>query len=304
MSLGLHAPIRETRLGAGLVPLIRTSWMLLPPALVWLVGKDRHDRWLVMWAMAFAMYLGAKVVALLSRRTNWLDVLNVIGFVVATPGMDWDAFVRRSARPLAWRRDALASLVCAMMGAGMFWGAPRLVPQSHSDWIAWLGMCGAVLMLHFGALRLITCGWRALGREVRPLMLLPLQSASVAEFWGRRWNTAFRDLSAKAWFQPLAKKHGTAAATWLTFALSGFVHDLIISVPAGGGYGLPTGYFLWQAAVIQWEHSRWGKRIYAMFPPLRRIIAWLTVLLPAGVLFHGPFRQEIVLPFMKALGAL
>lgn len=35
-----------------------------------------------------------------------------------------------------------------------------------------------------------------------------------------------------------------------------------------------------------------------------RIFAWLVVLAPAGLLFHAAFREEVVLPFMKACGAV
>src|ERR1022692_4792814 len=68
--------------------------------------------------------------------------------------------------------------------------------------------------------------------------------ASIAEFWGRRWNSAFRDLAHPFVFVPAARRWGLVVALWVSFAVSGFAHELVISVPAGAGFGLPTAYFL------------------------------------------------------------
>jgi hypothetical protein len=52
-----------------------------------------------------------------------------------------------------------------------------------------------VLVLYFGSFHLLSCAWRSAGVDAHPLMNWPLAAESVSEFWGRRWNTAFRDLT-------------------------------------------------------------------------------------------------------------
>ena len=86
----------------------------------------------------------------------------------------------------------------------------------------------------------------------------------------------------------------------IAFAVSGLIHELVISLPAGAGYGLPTGYFLLQGLAVlagrQWNVLRNG------------ISGWVFTMLvvagPAYWLFHPPFIKNVILPFMRAIGAL
>jgi hypothetical protein len=101
-------------------------------------------------------------------------------------------------------------------------------------------------------------------------------------------------------FRPVARRNGLVVGTLVAFAVSGLIHELVISVPAGAGYGLPTGYFLFQGLAVLGER-KWNA--------LRRgISGWLfTVIVVAGPaywLFHPPFVRHVILPFMRAIGAL
>ena len=102
-------------------------------------------------------------------------------------------------RPIEWLA-ATAKLVC---GAALLFAVARLIPKEHEYLIGWTGMIAIVLILHFGLFQLLSCYWRSLGIEARPIMNRPLASTSLSEFWGRRWNAAFRDLAHRFLFRPL-----------------------------------------------------------------------------------------------------
>ena len=145
-----------------------------------------------------------------------------------------------------------------------------------------------------------------------------LLSRSLGEFWGERWNTAFNQLAAKFMFRPLRRPLGTRGATMAVFLASGLLHDLVISVPARGGYGLPTLYFLLQGlAVLAERRCLPGQKTTAMHKGLavtqiqtgsgRGWLGWLWTLLctagPIGLLFHPPFIKRVILPFLQVIGA-
>ena len=118
-------------------------------------------------------------------------------------------------------------------------------------------MLGLILLLHFGTFQIVAsrCG-RALASKQSPSCLAPLRSTSLGEFWGKRWNLGFRQLAHELIFRPLHRKLGADAAGFLVFVVSGLIHDLVISLPARGGYGLPTIYFLLQGAGMTMERSQ------------------------------------------------
>jgi len=164
----------------------------------------------------------------------------------------------------------------------------------------WIAMCGVVLVLHFGLFDLIASGWRSRGVPVQPLMQKPLLARSVSDFWGKCWNTAFNEAAFKLAFRPLARRFGGPAAIIGVFLLSGLVHELVISVPAGGGYGLPTAYFLLQGTGLLLERTLF--RRLQSGSPLNRLFTLLTIAAPAYFLFHPPFIHNVILPMLQAFG--
>ena len=121
---------------------------------------------------------------------------------------------------------------------------------------------------------------------------------------GKRWNLGFRQLSHELIFRPLHRRLGADAAGFLVFTVSGLIHDLVISLPARGGYGLPTAYFLLQGVGITIERSRLGTRLGLG----QGVRGWcfMAVFLAAPVfwLFHPWFVLRVILPFMRAIHAL
>jgi alginate O-acetyltransferase complex protein AlgI len=128
----------------------------------------------------------------------------------------------------------------------------------------------------------------------------PLVAKTVAEFWGRRWNRAFRDVGYRAIFRPLVASSGPTIATIGVFSFSGMLHELAISVPAGGGFGLPTMYFALQASAVLLENSSIGKRMLN-HSWRGRLFSAVVVAAPAPLLFHPRFVANVIAPFLRAI---
>jgi alginate O-acetyltransferase complex protein AlgI len=164
-------------------------------------------------------------------------------------------------------------------------------------------MAAIVLMLHFGLFRLLAALWRLAGYDVRPIMNAPLMATSLVEFWSRRWNLAFRDLSRQLVLRPLAPRIGAAGAMWCVFLFSGVVHDLVITVPAGGGYGGPTVYFLVQATGVALQRSGVARRRRLDVGWRGWLVTAVFVVGPVGLLFPSEFLTRVIVPFLDALSA-
>ena len=262
--------------------------------------------WAVMWALAAAVFAVCKW--LTWQRTHAPDTpaLRHAAYLLAWPGLDAGAFL--DPRPLPHsRRPTSGEWAFAAgkfaLGVTLTWGAVRLVPADLPLLRGWVGMAGLVFLLHFGSFHLLSCAWRAAGVDARPLMNWPVLAGILSEFWGRRWNTAFRDLAHRFLFRPLAHRLGPRSAVAAGFLFSGVVHDLVISVPAGGGYGWPTLYFAAQGLGLLAERSKTGKRLGLGAGWRGRVFTAVVVIGPAYGLFHPPFVLNVVVPFLAAIGA-
>ncbi len=281
--------------------------LVVLPAAVLLLWPREWPAWSRMWALAAALFAGVKWLTWRRTPARGAGWRRHAGYLLAWPGLDAVGFLGTPRAPQAVRpapREWLLGAAGLLAGCGLLWGVSRLVPPEHAVVRSWVGMAGIVLVLHFGSFRLLSCAWRAAGVQARPLMEAPLRAASVGEFWGRRWNTAFRDLTHRFLFRPLARRLGPRGGIAAGFVFSGLAHELVISVPARGGYGLPTLYFALQGAALLAERSP-----AAAAAGLGRgwrgwLFTLLVVALPAPfLLFHPPFVRNVILPFMRALGA-
>lgn len=263
--------------------------------------------WAQMWALAMAIYIGCKCLTWQLATVRHVPAWKQCAYLFAWPGMDAAGLFDNGAcanvshcRPAEW----LAAAAKLLFGAVLLFGVARMIPSRDAYLVGWTGMIGIVLVLHFGILHLLSCTWRRFGMPARPLMNKPLASTSLSEFWGRRWNTAFRDLTYRFLFRPCRLWFGPRAGILAGFLFSGVIHDVVISVPARGGYGGPTVFFAIQGAAMLVERSAFGRQagLDAGWPG--RLFAIVVLLAPAGLLFHRPFVIGIIVPFMRALGAI
>lgn len=264
-------------------------------------------RWALMWMLAIAIYMVCKWLTWQRARVQNAPAWKHAAYLVAWPGMDATSFLEErtvSGASGSLSTELRAATATLTAGVVLLFAVARLVPSPDAYIAGWVGMIGAVMILHFGIFHLLSCWWRSIGVQARPLMNRPLASTSLGEFWGRRWNTAFRDLTYQFLYRPCASWCGPRWGILLGFLCSGAVHDLVISVPAQGGYGRPTLFFAIQGAAVIVERSDAGRRIGLGGGSPGRLFAMVALLAPVGLLFHRPFVVGIIVPFMRVLGAI
>jgi predicted DCC family thiol-disulfide oxidoreductase YuxK len=292
---GHRPPLQNWSRFASLLPLIAV-----------LFGRKLVAPWIFMWLMAAAFFFAAKLLTFFRAQQSGGDLFRTFSYFFLWPGMDARSFFEQNQTAIAmsvcrFDQTRISKILVAFgricLGVALLFGVARMVsPDLLQGWIA---MIGLVLILHFGIFDLIAIAWRNAGINVRPIMNAPVKSTALTEFWGRRWNGAFNQLVLDLFFRRLARFFGATLAMLGSFLFSGLLHELVISLPAAGGYGLPTGYFLLQGA---------GSIAQRKLGMRGGVCGWMStmaiVAAPAFWLFHPLFVRRVILPFMQAIGAV
>jgi Membrane bound O-acyl transferase family len=295
---------------APIVPAWQASWLgwlpliLLPaPAILF---RDHMPAWLFMWSLSFAIFFGLKWLTWWEARDSVPhSVGRSLAYLAAWPGMDAEAFLDSGQHaPAPQFRDWLWASVKTIAGILLLWVIARRIPEQPAVLRGWIGLFGLIFLLHFGSFHLIALFWQACGVVAQPIMSKPILSKTLGEFWGKRWNLGFRQLAYDLIFRPLHRRIGVAAASLLVFLASGLIHDLVISLPARGGYGLPTGYFVLQGLAVTLERSAFGKQLGLQGGMTGWVFMLVVAAGPAFWLFHPPFVTRVIIPFMHAVHAL
>ena len=283
---------------------------LLPLIGLWVfAGLDEP---LTMIAIATTLFLAIKTHALLIYRDRQLkrgdelqlDVVSCLGWYAVWWGLKPSDFFNRQPRQPIDRGELAFALFKTATGVILLF---LIVPFLLNRWsegeyrdvvVGWLGLVGIAFCMHFGYSHLTAVILRANGRLVTPIMNRPILAASVSEFWGKRWNLAFRDYAHVTLFLPLARKWGAVAGSMAGFAFSGVIHELAISLPARGGYGWPMLYFVIQGLGVLSERqlAKWGW--WKAGAIANRIWAVAVVALPVPLLFHQPFVRKVIVPIL------
>ena len=194
------------------------------------------------------------------------------------------------------------SLGLALLLAARFvypWTPPWLPPNLAHLPTLLLVLPGVSLVLHFGLFNVLAGLWRLAGVDCRPLFRAPLRATSLGEFWGRRWNLGFSEMTAVAVYRPLLGVLGKGGATVAAFLFSGLLHELAISLPVKAGFGLPLLYFALHGGLVWLERGlaragcpvdrvKWLGHVWTL--------AWLA--LPLPILFHPAFRDAVLWPLL------
>jgi alginate O-acetyltransferase complex protein AlgI len=196
-------------------------------------------------------------------------------------------------------RLLVGSALVVLAHLSWIWTSGTLPPLAACYLATLPGVIGLSLIVHFGIFNILAGAWRWAGVDCRPLFRAPLLATSLSEFWGRRWNLAFSEMTAIGIYRPLEGRVGRRAATAAAFLGSGLLHELAISVPVLAGVGLPLLYFALHGGLVLIE-----KRLERGGSPINRspwvgwmwTLAWLV--LPLPILFHPWFLAGIVWPLL------
>jgi hypothetical protein len=283
------------------------AWLpLLVVPVVAVVATQSFPAWVQMWALAIAIYGSLKWLTFATTpAARGATLAMSAGYLFLWTGMDAEQFFggHKPIQPPRWSEWVWA----IGQGAVGFWLLLSIAPAlmtSHPIVAGWIAMTGIVSILHFGLSHVLSLLWRADGVNAEHIMQKPVLARSLTDFWGRRWNLAFRDLAHRFVFQPLAPSVGPAMATMAVFMVSGIIHDAVISYAADGGWGLPTLYFLIQGLALLLEKSRYGKRAGLSRGRIGWLYAVAVVAGPAMLLFHTPFIMRVVLPMLESITAV
>jgi hypothetical protein len=256
-----------------------------------------------------------------ARRSRATPTTRSFAFLFLWPGMNARTFLygaqafvlratccpdARSAQEATPARTTASqwtwALAKTLLGATLLWLIARQF--GHGLLAGWIGMIGFMFLLHFGLFALLSLFWQSRGIDAPPLMKCPIAANSLHDFWGRRWNAGFRDIVFVLFFFPLARRYGTRAAALATFVLSGLIHELVITIPAGGGYGLPTLYFALQGLGLMLERTRFRAACSLTRGWPGRLFATAVVTLPIAALFPPIFVTRVMVPFFQLIHAL
>lgn len=189
---------------------------------------------------------------------------------------------KRLSTPGVWRRELLVGLGQLALAVLVYL---VVVPPIRSlPW--WLQSYLAIVpfwLLLEGLSGLLRLCWLPTGQLVPAINREPWRSANLAEFWGRRWNRLIGDWLQQVIFTPLRRK--PRRAMFVTFLVSGLLHELLVSLPLTLVYdenvwGWLTGYFLLQHLAMV------GEKRLALSPAGRRLLLWLVVLVPAPLVLN------------------
>ncbi|HWD93987.1 MAG TPA: MBOAT family protein [Verrucomicrobiae bacterium] len=129
-----------------------------------------------------------------------------------------------------------------------------------------------------------------MGLTAPALMQSPHLSASLNEFWTKRWNPATSVLIRFFSFKPLAR-YGVTMAMFATFFVSGVAHALLVFMATEEwSYSLANGTFFWVQPVFILIERQMKIRLWR--PAARR--AWtISVLAITSPLFVAPALKVI-----------
>lgn len=238
------------------------------------------------------LFLYLMKAAVLAKREPELKPLDRAIYFTLWPGMDPERLAQRKPPEKGTGQRFGRGLTLTICGPIATVLIAIFQPNLSEEATCWLGIAALILTVHFGFSEILTSLLRLANRPVKPLFDNPLAARTLSDFWTKRWNLAYVEMNRRLFMPALTKRLGLKPAVFATFLISGLLHEMAISYPAGQGYGLPLAYFAIQGVGVLIERRA----------KLRsRIFAWLVISAPLPLLFHAPFRETLILPLFANL---
>lgn len=237
------------------------------------------------YSTAWLLY-GLKGSILLTRPAPKMHPLGLLLYMTLWPGMDPKPLERRDPEVSLQGRWFVQGWVTMVAGSVVLLSLPLLHVQN-----GWPVLACILTIVHLGYSDVLSALVRWAGFPVGRLFSDPLASRSLRDFWSLRWNRPFVEMNQQLFVPLLSRWLNKSQAVAGAFLISGVLHELAISLPARGGWGGPLAYFAIQS---------WGMR----YLPKRRLLTWLWLFVPLPLLFHAPFRQQLILPVLDVLESL
>ncbi|MFC5405344.1 wax synthase family protein [Cohnella soli] len=227
-----------------------------------------------------------------SRTQGRLPVLRWVAFHFWI-GMKPYVFAKRKAEPY---RDAPKYMKMGI--ARLLLGLLLIILSSYSSiGTTALLLTGISFAGHFGLLNIWAGAWRWAGFDCQQLFRNPVMAKSLNEFWSKRWNLAFSEMTTLSVYRPLLGIIGKNGAAFISFLFSGIMHELAISLPVRQSFGMPLLYFVIHGIGIVAERVLEGKGFFiASIPWLGRVWTFVWLVLPLPLLFNPSFLKAIMWP--------
>ncbi len=224
-----------------------------------------------------------------------LNSVQFLCFFLGTAGMRPKLFLTMDLRRFKFQTGLLGKgSVRLILGCTIYLISIFYIPEKFYILKLMTSLVGISLFLHFGVLNIETWFWNCFGAKCNELFVSPLKSASLNEFWGKRWNLAFSEMTVITVFRPLKKNVSTETAEFCSFLVSGLLHEMAISVPVQKGYGLPLLYFLIHGILMHLEKKNSLVKKILSHRIGRHIWVISSLVLPMPILFHESFAREVV----------
>ncbi len=277
------------------------AWLIVittvPYVLIITSEESSLYRMLAIVSLQLLAMKGVVMVESYPLRTN-LNFIQWCAFSLGWFGMRPALFEKLPSRSLSYLQLVIKGISEILVGLLLLYSSTVVEASSIKIFFVseLLLLVSLSLILHFGVLNLFTAAWRLAGVDVRELFRSPYKSKSLKEFWGRRWNIAFSEMTSLVAYKPLKHRVSPEIAMVLSFLLSGLLHEIAISFPVNSGYGLPLLYFLVHGVLMYAENTlSFVKRIIN-----DKILSHIWVLgwliLPIPLLFHTKFIELVLKP--------